>query len=451
MEKKSSSNHISGQKGGTFRFIHARSGSLFQTSLGIAKRVQPKDNTETEGEEKYVPWGSGDNFPVELINDAEKDTVITPGIRFKSEMQYGGGITHGKILIEGGKEIFVPERNPEVVKFLRRSNQGQWLLSNFYDLNYFGITFPMFHMSKDGKKVVKASIENSRAKSCRLLERDRYGDFKGVVVKPQLANNNITEEESVTYKVPDMSDPKGWVEQQKNLKSFIIPIRTIDHGNKYYPVPDWNTARESKWIEISRHIASFKKFLIENQVSLKYLIEIDEDYWPAQFGQETWDSWSPEEKRSNAEEAFNEMSDWLTDLQNSGASMSAPLKSSPHFADKQISMIKFTPIENKFSKEGAYIEDSKEASDHKMSSLGLHPELLGSSPGNKMGAGSGSGNRVAFNQRVSMAKPTQDLVLQVLYIVSEINGWDEELEFRIRESLITTLDTGAEATKPTAQ
>jgi len=61
-----------------------------------------------------------------------------------------------------------------------------------------------------------------------------------------------------------------------------------------------------------------------------------------------------------------------------------------------------------------------------------------------MGAGSGSDKRVAFNIFVATHKFLQHLLLEVLNLVRDYNGWDPDLEFRFLTPQINTLDTKSE-------
>ena len=433
--------------GGTFTFIN--NGAIFSSSIfpaaSVRKPTAPSTEKE-EGDNETIPWGDADSFPNDLITDAKSDTVILPGLRFKTDLQFAGGISHGLIEIVNNKEVFVPQRDPAVVAFFRASQISKWYYTTLYDYNYFANAFPVLHFSNDGKKITHVSIQNTRAKNCRLKKLDQYGNFTKLIVDTAVSSGD-TSTGAVDYDCAPNFGVVEWLKEKKSPTAIVVPLQIPDDGNQFYSVPDWNSARESKWIEISRHIAIFKKFLIENQVTLKYHIQVHPDYWQSRF-KEKWDKADENGKRLLAEQEFNDMSEFLTKPENTGKSLMSTFGVSGHTPDKNYDMVQFTAIENKFSKDGVYIEDSKEASDHKISALGLHPDLLGSAPGNTLGSGSGSGNRVAFNQRASMSKPYQDMVLHVLGIVRDFNGWNPELEFRGRQSLITTLDTGASATKP---
>ncbi|MNH20583.1 hypothetical protein D3C79_803600 [compost metagenome] len=102
------------------------------------------------------------------------------------------------------------------------------------------------------------------------------------------------------------------------------------------------------------------------------------------------------------------------------------------------------PIEDKL-KEGAYIEDSQEASAHLMRAMGLDATLVGAGPGRNMGAGSGSDKRIAFNIYVALLQPYRDVILEPLNFISDYNGWTERIEgltWRFREAKLETLDKG---------
>lgn len=446
------------QRRGSALFMVAKdSRSIIATDLELASTsgVITKQSVETKEnstETTHYAWGGSDKFPIDLIGDAKKDTVILPGLRFKTEMQYGAGLSHGTISIDKttGKETFVPQRVPEVISFLRNSNSAYTFYTIFYDLNFFGVAFPMFHLSKDGKSIVRMSTRGSRAKACRLGKADKYGNFNIVRVNADFGTSDRDPNADISYDCAPQQGLHEWLEERKakkNTKPFIFPVFLPDYGSTYYPTPDWNSARESKWLELSSQIAIFKSFMMKNQVSLQYHIEIHNEYWPTRFGREQWGKMSEEEKLNAAQDEFNEINDRLTKPENSGKSIMTSLGYSKNQPDKTYSLIKVTEIGHKFSKDGTYIEDSKEASEHKISALGLHPEIIGAAPGQKMGAGSGSGNRTAFNQRVYMSKGIQDFVAYPMYQVAQYNGWSPDLEFVFRNSLIETKDRG-EITQP---
>lgn len=419
-----------------------------------AKSIQspPSKDEDHDTSQDFILWGTNDNYPNDVIKDAEKDTVILPGIRFKSDMHFGGGVGAGIIDVDAnGKEIFRYERDPAFIQFKRANKLNQEVYLGLYDLNYFSTSVVLMALSEDRQKIVRYTHRLSRSSNIRLGRRDSYGNIKSVFVNPDFGTSEYQLANNKEYLVAPEFGAADWV-AEKRPKVFAVVMQVADSGRMYYPMPDWHTARNSEWMKISSAIAVFKKHLMQNQFSLKYHIKVHPQFWPQYFGAETWEGYSDAEKQANASEWLESLEEFFKGTEAAGNNL---MTSMGEYLNNQggstFDMVEIEDISNRFSKDGTYIEDSKEASEHKISALGLHPDIVGSSPGSRIGSGSGSGNRVAFNQRVSMSRPIQDIVLSPLEIVRDFNGWNPELEFRIRESLITTLDTGAAATKPEEQ
>lgn len=415
-------------------------------------RVPIAINEDPDKAQEHVLWGLTDLYPNEVIADAEKDTVITPGVRFKTDMHFGGGIGCGVIEVDAnGKEVFSYRRDQQFFDFKRKNRLHQEVYTGLYDLNYFGTAVVLMSLSNDYRQIVRYTHRLSRASNMRLGRRDAYGNFTRVFINPDFGTADYDATNTKSYPVAPEYGAVEWI-REKRPKVFGVVVQLIDTGREYYPMADWHTARNSEWMKISSAIAVFKKYLMQNQFTIKYHIKVHPKFWENQFGAETWQGFDDKEKQQKASEWLGSLESFFKGEKAAGNSLMTMMETFFTGNGQQVQeLVKIEELGNKFTKDGTYIEDSKEASEHKISALGLHPDIVGSSPGSRIGSGSGSGNRVAFNQRVSMSRPVQDLILYPLEIVRDYNGWNPELEFRIRESLITTLDTGASATKPEEQ
>ena len=107
--------------------------------------------------------------------------------------------------------------------------------------------------------------------------------------------------------------------------------------------------------------------------------------------------------------------------------------------------MKITAIDNNF-KGGEYLDDSEEASNIMSYAMGVHPSLIGSSPG-KAKTINGTEARELFIIKQSLMKPIRDRILRPLYIIKAINGWDPTLKFVIPNIELTTLDKNTGSTK----
>ncbi|MOA12613.1 hypothetical protein D3C78_1326240 [compost metagenome] len=87
-----------------------------------------------------------------------------------------------------------------------------------------------------------------------------------------------------------------------------------------------------------------------------------------------------------------------------------------------------------------------------MRALGIDGTLVGDGPGKKMGAGSGSDKRIAYNIYCSLLQTHRDKLLKPLDFIADFNGWTDRLQglkFRFRDIRLETLDKSHKTTKET--
>jgi hypothetical protein len=204
--------------------------------------------------------------------------------------------------------------------------------------------------------------------------------------------------------------------------------------------------RKSGWLDVAQAIPEFKKQLFINQLSIKYIIEADIRYWDWKYPD--WSEKKEGERKQLIAEELDAFEKTMAGTSGAGKSVMSVTMPDPN-GGPPISVFKVTPIDDKI-KSGLYVEDSQEASSHIYTALQVDPTLSGISPGKGMGAGSGSDKRVAANLFVNTHSFHQDLILEVLNLVRDYNGWDSELEFRFLNPEINTLDKPGESTVKTA-
>lgn len=89
---------------------------------------------------------------------------------------------------------------------------------------------------------------------------------------------------------------------------------------------------------------------------------------------------------------------------------------------------------------GEYLEDSEEASNIISYAMGVHPSLIGSTPGKNSGSFSGTDKRELFQIKQALMKPFRDRLLKPLELIKQFNKWDKDIVFAIPEPVFTTLD-----------
>ena len=72
--------------------------------------------------------------------------------------------------------------------------------------------------------------------------------------------------------------------------------------------------------------------------------------------------------------------------------------------------------------------------------MGVHPNLIGATPGKSKGSLGGSDKRELFNIKQSMMRPFRDRLLKPLNLIKRYNRWPVNLVFAVPEHIFTTLD-----------
>ena len=104
-------------------------------------------------------------------------------------------------------------------------------------------------------------------------------------------------------------------------------------------------------------------------------------------------------------------------------------------------MVRINVIANQ-KEGGEYIEDSEEASNIISYAMGVHPSLIGASPGKNKNL-SGTEARELFTMKQALEKLTRDMLLIPFEVLNDYNGWN--LVYSIPDLMLTTLDKGTDA------
>ena len=399
--------------------------------------------------DKIAKWGEDNLFPQTVYKEARKNTIIPSTLDWKARALYSGGIVAGKVEYKesGGQlvESFVPEINSDFEKFKKTNALNRYAIEASNDFYWFYNVFPELILSKDRKKIV--SITNQEAMFCRW----GLHNSKGIVEKCYINANwddNETENSPTTTIVPVIDpyyDPVTALRDRSEHK-YIYPLSYPTPGGTYYQLAHWNSIRESGWLDFTSDLVKFKRSLLKNNMSIKYQIEIADWWWSWKYPK--WDSLDDKARKVIMTAEVKAINDFLKGAEAAGKSIITVLKHDPH-TGKDMKGWTITVIDDKL-KDGAYIEDSQEASSHMLYALSVDGTLIGSTPGKGMGGGSGSDKRVAFNIYISMCVSHQDIILDPLHFIRDYNGWDPDLTFRFKNTLITTMDKGKETQQQTS-
>lgn len=400
-----------------------------------------------------IPWGYSNDLPAQIISKVGASPVLSSGMLFNIELGYGTGIVAGRWTYENDKEKFTPVLdNKEINTFFEENDIQMYLLEQLTDLNFFYNIFPEIILNKEKtpKIVMLSSKEASFSRweqmnDMGVVENHFYSAY-WAPNKPEYTDvtpvlNRHMPLRDLRVRMGLQADYEGKTVKNPSDYRFIIPVSFPTPGRSYYQKPYWLAVIESGWYDYAQKIPEFKNALMDNQMSIKYHVELADNYFDKIFATEGITS--DENKKARIKKEFADLNKFLSGVKNTGKSVISYVKYSPD--GKDMRQMKITIIESQ-KQGGEYIEDSEEASNIQSYGIGVHPSLIGSSPG-KSKTINGTEARELFIIKQALLKPFRDRLLMPLTLIKNFNGWDPTISFHIPNMQLVTLDKGTGSEK----
>ena len=178
-------------------------------------------------------------------------------------------------------------------------------------------------------------------------------------------------------------------------------------------------------------------------MALRYIIYIREEYWAKAYKENNITK--VEDMVAFKTKFLTELNDFLAGEDNAGKGFVSNFKYDKVKGHEEKDII-IQSLENKQLMGGEYIEDSEEVSNTICYAMGVHPSIIGASPG-KGKSINGTEARELYIIEQAMMKKYQDLTLQPLYVAKRMNNWPVDIYFEVCNCQLTTLDKGTGATK----
>lgn len=402
-----------------------------------------------------VYWGESNDLPFITIDKIYKNPVVASGIFFNVMVLYGQGIVYGRMKDINGKRKFVEaDDNEEINTFFEENDINGYLLEQATDMVTLYNCFPEIIFNRESKRKV-VNLLSKEAAFSRLEEMDpdtavikhhfysaKWGKSmdreKDIVVTPVLDSR---------WPLRDLKIRTGLLTngngEKKDLGEYryIIPLNFPTPGRSYYQKPYYFSIFESGWYDYACKIPEFKNALLDNQMVIKYHVELSEDYFPKIFSEEG--IIEDEKKKARVKAEYAALNKFLSSHKNSGKSVISFVSYTAEGKEKR--RMKINVLENMF-KGGEYIDDSEEASNIMSYGMGVHPSLIGSAPG-KSKTINGTEARELWIIKQALMKPMRDRLLMPLNIIKSINNWPKDIVFAIPNIELTTLDQGTGSEK----
>ena len=419
----------------------------------IDKTVQtitiPKDRNKTDSDElNFVSWGAGNKLPMEILTKSYKNVTVASNLNFNSQIAYGDGLLVVKKTKKDGKityEELLDSEAPEVFDFIHKNNVFRQIqeMANDFSLYYDSWCELIFDAAATNSKVIKMAHKEmcysrvTKANETGIIEYHGYSTEwsngsapKNYVVSPIIDRNNPIDD--ITAKIA------------KREKRLMLNCSLPTPGRYYYNKPWWWSIFESGWYDFACAIPEFKRALLNNQASIRFHVKIKEGFFSEMFKSEG--IVDEKKKLARRKEVLEDLDKFLAGKENAGksfVSMFTYNKTKPgnEREDNFIIETVKTQVEG-----GEYINDSEEANNIICYGMGVHPSLIGASPGKSKNI-NGTEARELFIIKQAMTKSIRDMLLSPLYIVKKINKWDPDIHFVIPNIMLTTLDEGTGSVK----
>ena len=398
-------------------------------------------------------WGKDNKLPSTLLNNIYSNPIISSAMEFKSLLTFGDGVIPVKRNKEGE---FKPDFSNKVINsFLDDNDINGYILEASTDLQVFYNVFPEIICNNEAKpKVVE--LNHKEATFSRLetmnekgvIEHHFYSALWGeedtptdMIATPMLNSRNPIKD--LKYRLGIEKDPLNNIRQNKERR-FIIPLNFPTPGRFYYRKPYWMSIIESGWYDFAQKIPEFKRALLNNGMIIKYHVEINPNFFDDLFRK--YKANTEKEKLDAKKKWLDQLNDFLSKPSNAGKTFLSEFKM---MGEKELSMVKITQMKNEFTG-GEYLGDLEEVSNILSYGMGVHPSLIGSSPG-KNKTINGTEARELFVIKQALMKPFRNRLLFPLYLIKAINNWPEDMHFTIPNLELTTLDKNTGAKKTISQ
>lgn len=433
------------KNGQTAAFTFKNTAEKLDSSVTVVK-IDVKEKTN-----EIASWGKNNDYPQQILKAVRQNGSASSGLRFLRKSHYGNGLVLVRDIPDasGKKETKMVDiaEVPEIQKFFLDSQMNRFWKETIADLEYFSIAFPEYILSDNFQQINK--VKRQKTAWCRFSLPNKENNLvEYVYISEKFGKDTVATTSEYVEEVP-LIDSYWSADQVKeyckanNIKKFIRPIFYPLLDEAFYPKSEWHSVVENGWLDVANSVPALKKAMFQNQMTIKYLVEIHEMYFE-QIYREKWVGFSPDERKEIRRKVIDAVNESLSGNENAGKSIQ-----SMKFIieNKEYSAVSISTIDDKL-KDGSYLPEAEAANSEVLFALGVDPSLIGAGiPGGKLGAGSGSDKREAFTILSALFKTNRETTLEVYDFISQYNAWDNTIRSAFENTILTTLDANPTGSK----
>jgi len=424
-----------------------------------AMSVEVSSGTQKGQTIEFVPRGGNNNAPLEVMKRVMENVTVGACVEFNTKVAYGDAVmvlrmTRDETTDEIKYKQLLPSEEPEIFSWIEDNEYDRIAEEIANDLVCFYDSYIEYVFNQEEvPRLVQVNVKEASHTRISKIDPDKgYSLWHGysalwhkgqasddISVLPLLRSSKpLLDLKTRMGKIPGT---EGLVKIVKDRR-FVENIKLSTPGRFYYSRPYWWSIFTSGWYDFSCSIPKVKAALIKNQMVLRYTVFIRKSFFGDLYASNNITD--PEKQKDFKQKFMNNLDAFLSGEENAGKSFVTMFDYDRMKGVEEKDII-INPLES-FIKGGEYIEDSEETSNMISFAMGVHPSVIGASPGKNQSI-SGSEARELFNVHQALSKSIQKKCLLPLYRAKVMNGWPQDIYFSIANLQLTTLDKGTGATK----
>lgn len=400
------------------------------------------DFIEVAGQ-RVLSWGRDNLFPWHAAETVRNTTVLNTGLRFLRNLTMGQGIFACKVkgYNDKGDEILQPVEDSSYQRFVGSRMVRRYMEKTLRDFLKVGISAVHFVPNAAGNKIIGLNTINSQY--FRFTEPlDALGSQNCVV-------SGSWDLSPSSYSIlPLLSDysPENHAEllsfMGKMKGGFVYPVRDSWSNDDIYGEPIWWPAYVAGWVDIAHMVPQYLKKAYKNQTTWKWHVQIPYSFWDKRF---------PLTEFKDANLRRQAIDKYMSSIEKN--LLGAENAEKPIFTNYAVNEMngrieeewKILPLSNKYSAGQENLVTSAAANSEILFSLMVNPNVLGAGmPGGSYAGNQGGSNiREAFLVNIANSWIDRQNILDPLQLYMQLNGAPDDLQLRFRNTILTTLDTGA--------
>jgi hypothetical protein len=395
----------------------------------------------------WSPWGANNLLGADMAVDLKKTGVLNGIVEGKMRFSICQGVLPAIISYETSGKPVVEKilHGTEVNEFLDDNNTFFTIASLVKDYVGFNRSIGRLGLSRKGDKIVQLRRED--VSSARMAKKDSRGDINHIWYSSNWSRVR-NETDDLVWKEPLLDpfnpyqDLRNRIDNGDKTRWFSMMVTHPGWQEDYYPMPMWMA--QILWVRIAQSVPEMKAVLFQNNLRVKMVVIIYENFWSENFG-DAWDDYSDDQKEQKRKAVYNDIDEFLVGHKNAYKSV---FTTGYRDSDgKTYANIEFKPVEDT-TKDGELLPDSAAANSEIAFSLLWNLAITGGSQkaGQYQGNEGGSNVRESGLMQVILHEVERQVVRAFYHVIKRFNGWDKQfpgLDFIIPATILTTLDTGA--------